>query len=137
MADYKTLKIAEDPPTSTLLTLLPDLAAFRVNIFNLSTPMTLSRPEFEQYWPYVDNFYVLNRKNPPTRDGTITHYWWCRFHKSQDYIPTVGAQRKHNRTCMTAIGCPMKLKAVWKGDIVEISRVKEDCTHNHTLDDQD
>jgi len=104
------------PVSGGLLSLPPELTAWRTRLFTLSAPIYITRDQLNQYWPYVDNYWVRNKRSKPLKDGSYTEYWWCRLHSKEDHLPTT-KQRQRMRSARTAVACEMKLKIVHRGMI--------------------
>ena len=127
---------------STILDSIPkDIKAIRHRLFNLENDaITLSITDWNTYFPWVDNFWVRNKPAPKhmTADGTRTAYYWCRFHSKKDHEPKRSGTSKRNRSSRDAIGCEMKLKAVFHGeDFVEVFRHGDCREHIHTMEEAD
>lgn len=127
---------------STILDVIPkDIEAIRLRLFKLDDgAITLSIADWNTYFPWVDNFWIRNKPAPQhaTAEGTRTAYYWCRFHSTKDHVPTRSGTSKRNRSSRDAMGCGMKLKAVFHGeDFVEVLRHGECLEHVHIMEDAD
>ena len=76
-----------DPGLSpTLLTIPPNIRAIRDQVFCIREEITWTAEQFNEYWAYMDNFWVLNSTRP-IKDGKQTLNYWCRlWRESAEYV---------------------------------------------------
>ena len=61
-----------DPGSSpTLLTIPPNMRAIRDQVFHITEEITWTAEQFDEYWGYMDSFWVLNSTRP-VKDGKQT-----------------------------------------------------------------
>jgi len=89
-----------------------DLAQWRQRLFeSTGETITMSLEQWEQYWPFVTNFWTRNRQPyAPKRKRTVRTHWICRFHKEKAY-KSLGTG-KRDKQVREEIGCPAKLVEV-------------------------
>ena len=131
-----------------LAALPADIATRRAAFFALDQPITLTRAEWDRYWPYVDNIWSLRREYPARKyrpRGVRYSIWYdCRLHSTKARVqssPDPSAEppkSKRNKTSRDAVSCLMGAVAVFDGDSVTFSRLdRADCHEWHTLDESD
>ena len=105
-----------DPGTlPTLLSVPPNIRAIRDQVFCINEDITLSAEQFNQYWGYMDNFWILN-SNRSIKDGKQTLNYWCRLWKEQ--VEKSQGFMQRSKRIRTVEVCGMKLNKykTWKGD---------------------
>ena len=63
IVDRKLSETSQSPdpgPLPTLLSVPPNIRAIRDQVFCIKEDITWSAEEFNQYWGYMDNFWILN-----------------------------------------------------------------------------
>lgn len=79
--DRKLLETSQSPdpgPLPTLLIVPPNILAIRDQVFCIKEDITWSAEEFNQYWGYINNLWILNSTRP-IKDGKQTLNYWCRL----------------------------------------------------------
>ena len=128
--------------SSTLLTISPNIRAIQDQAFHITEEITWTAKQFDQYWGYMDSFWVLNSTRP-VKDGRQTLNYWCRLRRE----PAEKSQGSRHRAkrIRTVEVCGMKLNMykIWKDNQLisvtlscnETSRGRDVCyEHNHTLE---
>ena len=67
----------------TLLTIPPNIRAIRDQVFYIRKEITWSAEQFNEYWGYMDNFWVLNSTRP-IKDGKQTLNY--RYKEPKKYV---------------------------------------------------
>jgi hypothetical protein len=72
-------------PSSSLLHGVPkDVDDLRTKIFNVQEPIILLQQEYDTYWPYFNNIFLLNQtKHHPDRE--TNQYWRYRLYESKTH----------------------------------------------------
>ena len=96
--------------SSTLLCIPSDLVAVREKAFYLREPVVWSGQQFEDYWRFMDNFWVHNKTTFITTTGQQTSYYYCRLWKD----PAEKSEGQGHRTKKIKMveSCSMKLKMI-------------------------
>ena len=128
--------------SSTLLRIPSDLAAVREKVFCLGEPVVWSGQQFEDYWEFMDNFWVHNKTTSITTIGQQTSYYYCRLWK--DPAEKSEGQGHRAKKIRTVESCSMKLKMIKKFSGERLTEVvlnrhqgrgKNACLeHNHQLE---
>ena len=93
---------------STLLRVPPGLIDIRQAVFLLQETIGWTTEQFNQYWPFIDNFWVLNQTRQITK-YTVALYWYCRLWAAPRVSEGSG---KKARKLRRAESCRIKLKAL-------------------------
>ena len=93
-----------------ILSQLPsDISHVRQLLFTLPLPFSLSRANHKQFWPFIDNAYLIRTSNHVTfrkrdaRPAHVRHYVICRFKRSRA-VPSA-SQGKRASSKRLAISC--------------------------------
>ncbi|KAL2047152.1 hypothetical protein N7G274_001171 [Stereocaulon virgatum] len=130
---------------STLLRVPPRLMHIRRAVFLLQETIGWSAEQFDQCWPFMDNFWVLDQTRQITKKHTVASYWYCRLWAGPGASEGSGKKAKKLRR---AESCRMKLKMVKQFSSINpdillsvslsLHQDKKDenqCfEHNHTLE---
>lgn len=123
----------------------PNLARVRRILFECKDPVEISLPEFETYWPFIDNVWVKQRTNV-SRDGhCITDYYMCRLRRpnqtASETRPLPEGKRPRKKRVREGGQCNFQIKVVrWVGGyrMVTIARTPgSESVHSHDLDQID
>ncbi len=115
------------------------LKAFWQCLFTLKKVISLSKAEWNIYWPYVNNVWMLKKAN--TAERRQTKYYLCQLHLKRDWKPekkTVACQQWQKSFC-TAIDCEMKMQIVFQRikDVMKVKRLSDCHQHCHFLENSD
>ncbi len=129
----ETSRSLDPGPSPTLLTIPPNIRAIRDQVFYIREEITWTAEQFDEYWGYMDNFWVLNSTRP-IKNGKQTS-----AEKSQG-----SKQRAKKIRIVEACGMKLIMYKIWKGDQLisvtlsrnEKSRGKDVVCyeHNHSLE---
>jgi hypothetical protein len=110
------------PISSLLQEIPPHINEFCKKVFDIKDKVILSTQEYEAYWPYLDNMFVLNKTNcKPTQ---IVQYWYCHLYPKQTHISQLQLQeRKRHRNSQIGISCPYRIWSVHDGTTVTLTRL--------------
>jgi len=100
---HLSTKIVPDPP---------NLAEWRQKLFNVDEMITLSKDEFETYFPHVDNVYSHRSTQKYKRKPFVSHYWDCRLKGRPPGTPKSDDpnKKKRKRTARERDLCDVKIK---------------------------
>ncbi|KAJ5047484.1 uncharacterized protein L3040_003308 [Drepanopeziza brunnea f. sp. 'multigermtubi'] len=90
----------------------PDLAEWRLKLFNVDEMITLSEDEFQTYFPHVDNVYSHRSTQRYKRKPFVSHYWDCRLKGRPPGTPKSNDpnKKKRKRTARERDLCDVKIK---------------------------
>lgn len=110
-------RLSQSPPrrlsttssTHRLLNIPTDIQARRLALFEIQNVITLSPPEYEEIWPYVDNIWSRQFHDKIIRKGQRSDLYRCRLFRKQ---ATTRGDGKRSRPILLAKECKMRLKVV-------------------------
>lgn len=143
---YFTLSACEANLTMTFNSLFEfpsDVKAKRELLFNPCDHLTLSREQWDLYWPYIDNAWSRSASETNAK-GHRVEYYRCRQWRKETHPPPSEEEesapmRKRQKIVRHALGCGMKILCTHVGDgEVIITRGKK-CPDGHidSLEDAD
>lgn len=120
-----------------------DVKAKRELLFNPCDHLTLSREQWDLYWPYIDNAWSRSASETNAK-GHRVEYYRCRQWRKETHPPPSeedesAPMRKRQKIVRHALGCGMKILCTHVGDgEVIITRGKK-CPDGHidSLEDAD
>jgi len=120
-----------------VLTSLPcDTAYVRQILFDLPLPFSLSRANYDLFWPLIDNVYSI-RMSRTSRDSTY-HYVICRFKRAYNTTPSSSLGPRAGTTKRVVKSCNTTFRLVEYANHVEFHVTgNKICNHDHSLDESD
>jgi len=123
------------------LTSLPrDTHHVRQLLFDLPLPFSLSRANYDLFWPLIDNVYSIRNTRHATklsRDYKY-HYVICRFKRTSNITPSSSLGPRASSTKRGVISCHTAFRLVEYNDHVEFSITGDMLhRHDHSLDESD
>lgn len=132
------------PPGQSVFFNPPSLGLVRQRLFEIEDTIELSSPDFERYWPFIDNVWIRNRSAATSKDtNTVTEWYQCRLRKANDrapYVPRPTPDGKVGRKKRTRenVSCEMTLRVVRIEGAIASYRIMRssgpDARHSHDLD---
>ena len=122
-----------------VLTALPrDTRHVRQLLFDLPLPFSLSRANYDVFWPLIDNVYsirTLRRTTSISRDFTY-YYVICRFKRAYSAPPSSSQGPRANTTKRSVRSCDTAFKMIEYTSHVEFHVTSgQFAQHNHSLDE--
>jgi hypothetical protein len=115
-----------------------ELSSIRPILFNLPVPFSLTRADYEKFWPFIDNVYAtsLTRDYPGQNPPYGVKYIRCRHkHTPRAERPSASIRGPRKRT---AISCDVQFKILLFQDHVECWQLTDKPHfHTHSLDESD
>ena len=132
-----------DPGSSpTLLTIPPNMRAIRDQVFHITEEITWTAEQFDEYWGYMDSFWVLNSTRP-VKDGKETLNYWCRLWREPAEKSQGSRQRAKKLGTVEVWALKLNMYKIWKGDqLISVTFLRNEKSrgkdivcykHNHTL----
>jgi len=114
-----------------------ELSSIRPILFNLPVPFSLTRADYEKFWPFIDNVYITyqSRNYPFQNPPYGVRYIRCRHkHDPRDRPPApIRGPRKR-----AAISCDVRFKLLIFHKHVECWQLTDNShLHTHSLDESD
>lgn len=120
-----------------------DVKAKRELLFNPCDHLTLSREQWDIYWPYIDNAWSRSASETNAK-GHRVEYYRCRQWRKASLQPLSGEDesaqmRKRQKVVRHALGCGMKILCTHIGDSEVIITRGKKCPDGHidSLEDAD
>ncbi|MCJ1347213.1 hypothetical protein MMC31_005435, partial [Peltigera leucophlebia] len=121
-----------------------DVKAKRELLFNPCDHLTLSREQWDLYWPYIDNAWSRSASETNAKGHRVEYYRCRQWRKETHPLPSSGEDesvqmQKRQKVVRHALGCGMKILCTHIGDgEVIITRGKK-CPGGHidSLEDAD
>lgn len=93
--------------SSTLLNIPYQLEHLRQAVFSLAEKIVWTPQQFEEYWPFMSNFWTRMMRRPVTKKGTQVEHYNCRLYRGDTISETHG---KRQKTLRKHPPCAMKIK---------------------------
>lgn len=123
-----------------LASLPRDTAYIRQLLFDLPLPFSLSRANYNLFWPLIDNIYSIRTTSHVTsqsRDNT-RHYVICRFKRTINTAPSSSLGPRASTTKRIQRSCNAAFRLVKFNNHVEFHVTGAETTaHDHSLDESD
>jgi 2,5-diamino-6-(ribosylamino)-4(3H)-pyrimidinone 5'-phosphate reductase len=132
------------PPGQSVFSNPPSLGLLRQRLFEIEDSIELSSPDFERYWPFIDNVWIRNRSAATTKDAnSVTEWYQCRLRKAGDrapYVPRPTPEGKVGRKkrMRENVSCEMTIRVIRiEGPTTNYRIVRgggKEAKHSHDLD---
>lgn len=143
-----TFAISDAPSTQTtpinnpqaprsLISIPANLELIRRCMFKVEERVRFSAEEWDQYWPFVSNFWNKSAGPYRKKNGNTRQHFQCRLYAKQPRVNKVskGERRKQARV---AISCPKTAsRTTYPDGSVCFESTSPSVQHNHTLDHLD
>ena len=94
--------------SSTILQVPSDISNVRARVFAMDEPIIWTGEQFNDYWKFVDNYWVHNSTTKTQNGQEVSNYWWRLWKESQTKSSSQGLRNKRIR--ITISPCGMKIK---------------------------
>ncbi len=132
------------PPGQSIFSHPPSLGLTRQRLFDIEDAIEFSSPDFERYWPFIDNVWIRNRSASTFKDThSVTEWYQCRLRKAGDrapYVPRPTPEGKVGRKKRVRenVSCEMTLKVIRVEGATPSYRIMrssaKEAKHSHDLD---
>jgi 2,5-diamino-6-(ribosylamino)-4(3H)-pyrimidinone 5'-phosphate reductase len=131
-------------PGQSIFSNPPSLGLIRQRLFDIEDTIEFSSPDFERYWPFIDNVWIRNRSAATSKDtNTVTEWYQCRLRKASDrapYVPRPTPEGKVGRKKRVRenVSCEMTLRVTRVEGAIPSYRISrssgKEAKHSHDLD---